>query len=379
MAAKNSTSDKDTTYEEELELLNNEEEELEDQEKSLSDVLRTLNKSLATMATSMVAMERSVKRSAPIETSDSESSLAKKRKKQATKRIEDDGQGTSSEDSDSETLRKTTKQPPADSAIEEETGNTDARLEQDDLLSEISQDFAQADDVGPNINQQLADIITKRGSSKLNDAKQKEKLDKYSRPENCDNLIVPRVNAEIWDKIDQKARQQDLRVSTIQKFIAKVGSILAMATDSLLKMRNDTSVPDIDQLVTMNTDALALLGHTMCELSIRRREAIRPHLHKDYASLCASHVPVTTELFGDDLQSRLNNIRASNKISRTTVLDRSATRDRTSASWSNNSRQKGNHFLSKGHRWKHNPPKMTFQSRKDTRSKQGQWKAKQQS
>ena len=108
--SKNSTSDKDTPYEEELELLNNEEEELDDQKKSLSDVLKTLNKSLATMATSMVAMERSVKRSAPIETSDSESSLAKKRKKQATKRIEDDGQGTSSEDSDSETLRKTTKQ-----------------------------------------------------------------------------------------------------------------------------------------------------------------------------------------------------------------------------------------------------------------------------
>ena len=79
------------------------------------------------------------------------------------------------------------------------------------------------------------------------------------------------------------------------------------------------------------------------------------------------------------LQSRLNNIRASNKISRTTVLDRSATRGRTSASWSNNSRQKGNYFLSKGHRWNHNPPKMTFQSRKDTRSKQGQWKTKQQS
>ena len=156
-------------------MLNNEEEELDDQEKSLSDVLRTLNKSLTTMATSMVAMERSVKRSAPIENSDSESSLAKKRKKQATKRIEDDGQGTSSEDSDSETLRKTTKQPPADSAVEEETGNTDARLEQDDLLSEISQDFAQADDVGPNINQQLADIITKRWSSKLNDAKTERK------------------------------------------------------------------------------------------------------------------------------------------------------------------------------------------------------------
>ena len=42
----------------------------------------------------------------------------------------------------------------------------------------------------------------------------------------------------------------------------------------------------VDQLVTMNTDALALLGHTMYELSLRRGDAIKLHLHKDYASLC---------------------------------------------------------------------------------------------
>ena len=58
-------------------------------------------------------------------------------------------------------------------------------------------------------------------------------------------------------------------------------------------MRN-AALPDVHQLMTMNTDALALLGHTMCELSMRRRDAIRPNLNKDYSSLCASHVPVTT-------------------------------------------------------------------------------------
>ena len=89
----------------------------------------------------------------------------------------------------------------------------------------------------------------------------------------------------------------------------------------VLQMRT-TTLPEVDQLMTMNTDALALLGNTMCELSMRRRDAIKPHLNKDYSSLSASHVPITTYLFGDNLQTQLNDIRASNKISKATVPQR---------------------------------------------------------
>ena len=180
------------------------------------------------------------------------------------------------------------------------TGAPCARLERDALLCEISQHFAQEDDKGPDINQQLPDIVNKRWSSKLNEVKLKEKLEKYPRPENCERLIVPRVNAEIWEKIDQKARQQDLRACAIQKTTMKVGSILAQSTESLLPMRQN--LPELDQLVRMNTYASPLLGHTMYELSLCRRDVIKRHLHKDYASLCASHVPMTTSLFGKDLQ-----------------------------------------------------------------------------
>ena len=38
-------------------------------------------------------------------------------------------------------------------------------------------------------------------------------------------------------------------------------------------------------------------------------------MNNDYATLCASHVPITSMLFGDELQTQLNHIRASNKIS----------------------------------------------------------------
>ena len=69
----------------------------------------------------------------------------------------------------------------------------------------------------------------------------------------------------------------------------------------------------------MHTDALGLLGHISFEISQRRRDAIRLNLNKEYAKLCVSHVPITKMLFGDELQTQLNHIRASNKISNTTT------------------------------------------------------------
>ena len=65
----------------------------------------------------------------------------------------------------------------------------------------------------------------------------------------------------------------------------------------------------------MNTDEVALLGHAHTEMPHRQRESIKPHLNKEWAGLCASHVSVTTFLFGDDLPARLNSIRASYRIS----------------------------------------------------------------
>jgi len=93
----------------------------------------------------------------------------------------------------------------------------------------------------------------------------------------------------------------------------------------LLEMRNwkqPMSDSDIQTLVKMASDAVALLGHAHIDLSHRCMESIKPHLNKDYAGLCASHVPITALLFGDGLQTQLNNIRASNRVSTTAVGNR---------------------------------------------------------
>ena len=95
-----------------------------------------------------------------------------------------------------------------------------------------------------------------------------------------------------------------------------MGTNLAKCTDNLLKAREkDAKKIDLDKMVSSHTDALALLCHSQYELSLKRREAIKPSLKKEYAALCSTNVPVTSLPYGDDLQQQLNNIKASNKIS----------------------------------------------------------------
>jgi hypothetical protein len=189
-----------------------------------------------------------------------------------------------------------------------------------DLLSEIAQEFADEATTGPKVSQKLADIINQRWSSKLEEPKLKGKMGKYDRPDNCEKLAVPKVNPEIWSKLNHTARGADLKLVNFQKTLVKVGVALTKSTDSLVNIRaNISSDAELKQqladLVTNNTDALAMLGHVHVELLLRRRELIKPNVNKEYSSLCSSQTPITEFLFGDDLQSRLTSIKASNKIS----------------------------------------------------------------
>jgi hypothetical protein len=55
-----------------------------------------------------------------------------------------------------------------------------------------------AEKSAPKIAEQLAKIINSRWLNKLSDESLREKLDTHLRPVNCDRLITPKVNPEIW-------------------------------------------------------------------------------------------------------------------------------------------------------------------------------------
>ena len=81
--------------------------------------------------------------------------------------------------------------------------------------------------------------------------------------------------------------------------IVKVGAIIAQSNQKLMDFRGqgtESGKFDTGALVTAQIDAISLLGHTNYELSLRRREAIKPNLNKEYGSLCCFPTPVTNLL-----------------------------------------------------------------------------------
>ena len=127
-------------------------------------------------------------------------------------------------------------------------------------------------------------------------------MGKYERPENCDKVLVPRVDQEIWARLSSQERRSDLRLASVQRILVKVGAILVQCADKLMNIRvintngGKISHEDMNGHLGLQIDALAL------------------QVHANYDLFCLSQIPVTSLLFGDDLQAQLNAIRASNRL-----------------------------------------------------------------
>ena len=92
----------------------------------------------------------------------------------------------------------------------------DGDEEEDTLLDEIVQSMNETENTDAKISEKLAKIVENRWLNKLSDGQLKEKTEKYLRPANCDNFITPKVNPEIWERLDRQTRGRDFKLSTLQ-------------------------------------------------------------------------------------------------------------------------------------------------------------------
>ena len=150
----------------------------------------------------------------------------------------------------------------------------------------IANDLNADEQTDQDVSKKLAKLVNKIWSEKLTSDKHSEKLKKHSRPGNLESLVAPRVNPKIWANMSHTAKSVDLREANTQNIVSKVGTIVAKCTDHLFTAREkDAKKIDLDEMVSFHTDALALLGHSQYELSLKRSEAIRPSLKREYAAL----------------------------------------------------------------------------------------------
>ena len=88
-----------------------------------------------------------------------------------------------------------------------------------------------------------------------------------------------------------------------------------METSLELKFNSKSaSESDVSEFLQLSLDSLALMGHSINEVNIKRRELIKPDLNDQFKQLCGSHIPVTKLLFGDDSPKSVKEISETNKV-----------------------------------------------------------------
>ena len=114
----------------------------------------------------------------------------------------------------------------------------------DNFLDTVNMSLRASDFTGPPVSDKVATIVNEKFTTDLGVDKQKEILEKYLTQENCNNFFVPRINEQIWGKLQSFHKRRDIRFSILQDGIVKVSSALTLTIEDLLMARKSEVSPD---------------------------------------------------------------------------------------------------------------------------------------
>ena len=160
--------------------------------------------------------------------------------------------------------------------------------------------FATPSKEGPAVDEELANSLSYLVATKLEEKQLNDTTDKYNKPSNCQNLVVPKVNPLIWDNINSKTRSMDLKIQRCEKPLIK--GLIALATSLGGKTLSNSE-----------QDALALFSNAVFELNLLRKELIKPDINHKFSHLCKHTNKPSQFLFGDDLPKSVKELEEEHK------------------------------------------------------------------
>ena len=157
--------------------------------------------------------------------------------------------------------------------------------------------------VDPSLAEFVNDAVTKPIKPKDLDTLK----DRYHRPENVKYLVTPTINRSVWDMLPRNVRALDVKFQDAQKKIVEGLCPLVQA----LELCDKSNVsPEITDCLM---DAVELLGNSSMEYNMARRDAIRPNI-ASAGRIANKNTPITTDLFGDDVETDLKKIETSRNL-----------------------------------------------------------------
>lgn len=204
----------------------------------------------------------------------------------------------------------------------------DEAEEEDDILVEIEKEIEEEKRKGPDINSKLANVVSSRFTSRLNEEAMKGKLEQYKLPQNCEAIAPPTLNQELLQThvgLKRNARRDDARLVAVQRMISKATTAIARATDKLHNFSascgKQVEVSEMkklaNQVMGASLDAIAFLGNAQMDLSLRRKYQMIKDLPPDIRSICHQKIDRadSDKLFGDDVTKLMKEAREAHRLS----------------------------------------------------------------
>ncbi|XP_071509229.1 uncharacterized protein [Diadema antillarum] len=174
-------------------------------------------------------------------------------------------------------------------------------LEADDLYEGL-------EEFGPAVSEGLATRLTKAVT--LPPRKESvEKISKqYMTPSNARSVCAPRIEEQLWATIPPKNRSADSRAQKLQKMVVQGMLPYAEIIRELQTAAREQRPINSALVARLAVDGVTLCGNASYEMSMRRREELKPAFNQKYRGICSRSIPVGETLFGKDLQTTLKNV-----------------------------------------------------------------------
>lgn len=177
------------------------------------------------------------------------------------------------------------------------------------LLKEMGQEFDKVEALGPKLNETLSKVVNSGIRAKIDRNVAKDLCDKYFRPENCEALVVPKINKELWNTptIKKTTKEVDKSFQTAQRYLNQGLVPLVTLMDKLLQT-------DKEEEFKLAKDAFQLLAYAHRDVSNIRRQQLKAVVTDKYKQLCNDSTPLTENLLGDDLEKQIKTMDEVRKV-----------------------------------------------------------------
>ena len=143
----------------------------------------------------------------------------------------------------------------------------------------------------------------------------KQLKNQYLTPENCEELLIPPINRELYVKLHPYHKRQDKKLTDIQETLLCATTAVANIANLVLEADKQSRIVDTKAIVTHALNATTLMGNIHSKLNNKRKELIGKTLPEDIKEVCSAQREVTTQLSGDDLGKAVREAKELNKSS----------------------------------------------------------------